>query len=160
VLAEFWTTMRHAVIAAERLLADRASDTALVDAFCAMWSAFGDFLSVADEGLFLLVARDRDGREPSAVFEGADRRVKRLSRATVAIIGRLQGVPPRGSECLLRATSLSGALWVFYFLRRSVLRGLRRRELGPDDRAAIKRINAEHTRACLNAIIAQRPHRG
>jgi hypothetical protein len=62
-------------------------------------------------------------------------------------------VSPRRSDCLLRATSLSGQLWIFYFLRRSVLRGLRRRSLGADTLAAIKRINGEHTRACLNAMI-------
>jgi AcrR family transcriptional regulator len=156
VVAAFWTAMRDVVIAAERLLAERASDQALVDAFCAMWSEFGEFLGVADEGLFLLVARDQSGREPDAVFEGTDRRVQRLSRAAVAIIGRLLDLPPGSAECALRAASLSGPLWVFYFMRRSVLRALRRRELGSTDAAMIKRITAEHTRACLNAMIAAR----
>jgi len=159
VASQFWTTMRQAVLAAERGLAERASDETLVEAFCAMWSAFGDFLSVADEGLFLLVARDQLGREPSAVFDGGDRRVRRLTRAAAGIIGRLQRLPSRRSECVLRAASLSGSLWVFHFLRRGVLRGLRRREFGTVQLAAIRRISGEQTRACLHAMIAQRSRR-
>jgi len=159
VATQFWEKMRDVVVAAELRLAEGASDRALVDAFCAMWDAFGDFLTVADDGLFLLVARDQFGREPSAIFEGGDRRVLRLTRAAAAIIGRLQRIPPRTPESVLRATSLSGFLWVFYFLRRSVLRSLRRGALGAAQVTAIKRIAAEQTRACLGALIAERPRR-
>jgi AcrR family transcriptional regulator len=159
VATEFWTTMRHVVVDAELKLAERASDASLVDAFCAMWSKFADFLSVADESLFLLVARDQIGREPRAIFEGGDRRVRRLTHAAAAIIGRLLGSSQGEAECVLRATSLSGPLWVFCFLRRSVLRGLHRRALAPAHVSAIKSICAEQTRACLNDLIAQRSGR-
>jgi AcrR family transcriptional regulator len=159
VATQFWNTMRHVVVAAELRLTERASDQRLVDAFCAMWDEFGEFLSVAEGGLFLLVARDQIGREPNALFEGGDRRVQRLHRAAAAIIGRLQRSPPGAPESILRAASLSGSLWVFHFLRRSVLRGLRRRALGAAQVTAVKRIAAEQTRACLNALIAQRSRR-
>ena len=159
IVSRVWEYMSDAVDGAERVLADDADDTELIEAFCAIQAQLAEFMFTSQDAddWRLFMARQQAGAGPTAGFQVIYERVsKRISNVTSAIVGRLLGRPADDEETLIRTMALSGQLTVFQVARRSVLTKLNWDAVDADRLALLKRIVREQTGALLRSMASAR----
>jgi TetR/AcrR family transcriptional regulator, regulator of cefoperazone and chloramphenicol sensitivity len=160
IVARVWEQMSAAIGSAERAVARESTDSALIEAFCAIQEQFAEFLITPQDtnDWRLFMARQQAGMGPAAGFQIVYQRFsKRIFSVTGTIVGRLLGRPADDIETLIRATALLGQMMVFQVSRRTALALLDWEEIDAERLAIIKRIIREHTVALLRAMIAARP---
>jgi AcrR family transcriptional regulator len=163
VVSQAWSAVQDPVVSAERLLARKADDGSLIEAFCAIQFQLADFLNGASGNWLQWMARDDFDREPRSGWRRILRRIRRVMRVKAAIIGRLLGREAADVENCIRDMSLTGQLLCFHLVRQSALSAPGLRDLDAGRLALIRRITREHTIASLRAMISMRaagPRRG
>jgi hypothetical protein len=156
VVAQAWSVMKEAVLGAERLLARKADDEALIEAFCAIQFKMADLLNGAAGNWLRWMARDGEELESRPGLQRIAHQIRRMMRVKAAIIGRLLGHEAGDAENRIRDMSLTGQLLCFHLLRRGALPALGLRDIDAEQLALIRRITREHTVASLRAMISMR----
>lgn len=154
-----WESLSPMVLEAERAIAERADDDALIEAYCNIQASAAEFkFKAADQDDWrLFMARQQAGLDPDIGSDAVLRRVSRRSFAVAAaIIGRLTGRGAADEETRVRALALSGQHQIFHVCRRMALVLLDWDEIDAAGQALIKRVVRDHTRDALRAITAER----
>ena len=159
VVAQTWSVMKEAVLGAERLLARKADDEALIEAFCAIQFKMADLLNGAAGNWLRWMARDGAEPESRPGLQRIAHQIRRMMRVKAAIIGRLLGREASDAENRIRDMSLTGQLLCFHLLRRGALPALGLRDIDAEQLALIRRVTREHTVASLRAMISMRAAR-
>jgi TetR/AcrR family transcriptional regulator, regulator of cefoperazone and chloramphenicol sensitivity len=160
MVARLWLYVGDATSRAAELLAKRAGNAELIDAYCAIQERMAEFLFSSNEpsdGL-LIIVREQAGFGLDGGFQLMYREVNaKLMSINSAVVGRLSGLPATADETRIRAMTLNGQVLMFLFLRRTLLaslgwdkfRGKKRVDL-------IKRIIRGNTEKLLNTMVKTR----
>jgi TetR/AcrR family transcriptional regulator, regulator of cefoperazone and chloramphenicol sensitivity len=154
-----WEYMSGVVDAAERVIAENASDAELIGAFCAIQVQLAEFMFTSQDAddWRLFMARLESGEGPPGGFQILYQHLNtRLSKVLSALVGRLLGRPADDEETLIRTMNLSGQLHVLQVARRSVLARLNCDRIDERRLNLLKRIIREHTGVLLRAMAKAR----
>jgi AcrR family transcriptional regulator len=151
--------MSEVAAAAERALAQKASDAELIERFCAVQGRLAEFMFTmkdADDWR-LFMARLQSGEGPPAGFQLIYQHVSgRITNVLAGIVGRLLGRPADDEETVIRTTTVSGQLHVFQVARLSVLARLNWDRVDGGRLELLKRILREHSTVLLHAMVKAR----
>jgi AcrR family transcriptional regulator len=140
---------------AERLLAEDAPQSALIEGYCAMVETMAEMLFGAAEsdGWSDFFATEQAGFGP-AIAMGIlrERFVDRLQDTGAGIIGRLMGKDPNDPEVRIRFLAIDGQFKIFHVARRAVLACLCWQDFSPEQVRLIKSVVVEQTRSLLASL--------
>ena len=154
VIARFWEFMRDVVERAESALAQEASDTDLIDAFCEVQMQWAEVSSSERSSAWRrLLERHHADIGPSfaanVYYEGITRRMFSIM---VAIVARLLNTSVENPETQVRAMALSGQLAILHSMPRTTLTVLKRDRIGAKELALFKSVVREHTTVVLRSF--------
>jgi len=156
IVARGWESMKGVIVAAEGLLAAGADDEALIDAFCDIQGTLADFLNESSGDWLLWMTREQTTSEPGTGFLLNHPTIKRIMRASRAIVARLLGRSVRDPESGVREMTLNGQLLRFYMMRGRSLHLLGWKDIDAAGLALLKRVVRQHSAAALRAMVAER----
>jgi AcrR family transcriptional regulator len=156
IVSQGWEAMRDVIVAAEALLAARAGDDALIEAYCNIQGRLADFLNGANGDWLLWMSREQSATEPGSRFLMNHRTIKRMIHARRAIIAQLLGRSVRDRESVVHEMTLTGELLRFYTMRSGSLDMLGWKSIDEAGLALIKRVVGLHSLAALRAMVAER----
>lgn len=156
--------MGEAIESAERIVADpKATDKALIDAFCELQHRKGGFMERGPEleGWNMFIAREQAGLGPEAGFKVFHERFSsRLAAVGANIVARLAGVPSDDEAIRIRAVCISTLGMAFRVMRRSVDCSMGwGTELNPERNRMVREAVLEQTRFLLERTVAEREER-
>lgn len=163
IATRIWNHLAEVVGRAEQILADNGSETALIEAFCAIQTqaAHWMFTSRATHDWRLFMARGQAGLGPPAGIEIINERVnRRVQNASVAIVGRLLGRSKTDEESLIRMLALGGQLVIFHMLRGNVLSTMKWDAIDAARGEFLTRLVNEQTAVLLRYFAANRDANG
>jgi AcrR family transcriptional regulator len=143
---------------AERLLAEDAPKSALIEGYCAIMETMTDLLfgEVEADGWSDFFATEQAGFGPGiAMGILRERFVDRLQDTGAAIIGRLMGKDKDDPEVRIRFFAIDGQFKIFHVARRAVLACLCWQDFSPEQVRLIKSVVVEQTRALLTSLAAR-----
>jgi AcrR family transcriptional regulator len=155
MIERLWLHVSEATARARELLAERAGNAELIEAYCTIQERIVDFMfsSRQPRDWVLIIFREQAGLGPDAGFRLMHKGMSaKLLAINSAIVGRLLGTPARSHETIIRTMTLNGALFAFFFLRRSLLDSLGWKGFAGKRVDFIKRIIRENTESLLNAM--------
>jgi AcrR family transcriptional regulator len=158
----FWAHAGRAATRLRELLAKRAADTDLIDAYCILQERMADFVFSSPEpsDWLLLMVREQADLGPEAGFQLMYREVSaKLIQINSAVVGRLIQRPATAEETLVRTMTLNGQLLMFVFHRRTLLTALGWERFHGTRARLIKRIIRENTEVLLMSIKKPRVQR-
>jgi TetR/AcrR family transcriptional regulator, regulator of cefoperazone and chloramphenicol sensitivity len=156
MVALLWSHMGGATTRARRLLARRAGNGELIEAYCAIQERLVDFMFSSRQPWHwaLIIVREQAGLGLDAGFRLMHKEISaKLMAINSAIVGRLTSTPARADETRIRTMTLNGQLFGFLFLRRSLLTSLGWDRFDGKRVDLIKRIVRESTERLLNAMV-------
>ena len=143
------------VLRLERLLAENAPNSALIEGYCAMIEVLADLLfgEAETSGWSAFFATEQSGFGAcSALPLLRERFVDRMQAVCAEVIGRLMGKSGVEMEMRLRSLAIDGQLKVFHLGRRAVLDCLGWDGFSPEHARLIKSITVEQTRTLLTSL--------
>ena len=159
IAEQAWDSLSEGVVEAERLIAERADDEALIEAYCDIQTRAAEFKfkAAGQDDWRLFMARQQAGLDPDIGFEAVFQRIStRIFAVAAAIIGRLTGRPADEEEVRIRAVALSGQFQVFHVCRRMALRLLDWEEIDAERQALVKKVVRDQTQELLRAFAAKK----
>jgi len=141
---------------AERLLADKAPESALVEAYCAVAESMME-LMFSPEGVSWsgFLGAEQAGFGPGTAYPILrERFADRLDRAFAGIVSRLCGAPAQSMDARLRVAAINGQYMIFLSKRPFALAILQTDALTTDQAQLIKSIVVDHTRTLLGRLSA------
>ena len=157
MIERLWLHVGEATARARELLAARAGNAELIEAYCTIQERMVEFVfsSRQHRDWVLIIFREQAGLGPDTGFrlmhEGMSAKLLAINSA---VVGRLLGTPTRSHETIIRTMTLNGALFAFFFLRRSLLVSLGWKGFTGKRVDLIKRIIRENTERLLNAMVS------
>ncbi len=145
-----------AVERGERLLAEDAPASALIDAYCAVMESLGDLLfgEAEESGWSAFFATEQAGFGAcSALSLMRERFVDRMLDVNAGVIGRLMGKSPDDVEIRIRSQAIEGQLKIFHLGRRALIECLGWETIAPEHGRMIKSIAVEQTRTLLKSLV-------
>ena len=139
---------------AERLLAENAPESALVEAYCAVVESMIE-LMFSPEGVSWsgFLGAEQAGFGPGTAYPILRERFSdRLDRAFSEIVSRLSGAKPESMDARLRVAAINGQYMVFLSKRPLALAILRTDALTSDQARMVKSIVIDHTRTLLSRL--------
>jgi AcrR family transcriptional regulator len=159
MVTRFWAHVGIAAAHMRDLLAKRAGDAELIDAYCILQERMADFVFSSPEpsDWLLLIVREQAGLGPDAGFRLMYREVSaKLIEINSAVVGRLMRRSAAAEETLVRTMTLNGQLLMFVFHRRTLLTALGWESFYGERTGLIKRIIRENTEGLLTTMIRRR----
>ncbi len=139
---------------AERLLADNAPESALVEAYCAVAESMIELI-FSPEGVSWsgFLGAEQAGFGPGTAYPILrERFADRLDRAFSGIVGRLTGDPATSMDARLRVAAINGQYMIFLSKRPLALAILQTEALTADQARLVKSIVIDHTRTLLSRL--------
>ena len=139
---------------AERLLADNAPESALVEAYCAVSESMIE-LMFSPEGVSWsgFLGAEQAGFGPGTAYPILrERFADRLDRAFSAIVARLSGDPAKSMNARLRVAAINGQYMIFLSKRPLALAILQTEALTADQARLVKSIVIDQTRTLLSRL--------
>jgi TetR/AcrR family transcriptional regulator, regulator of cefoperazone and chloramphenicol sensitivity len=159
IVARVWDFVAPVVEHAERLVADGADDTALIEAFCDIQAKLAEFMFTAQdaEDWSLFMARLHAGEGPPGGFKILyECMAKRISSVTSTIVGLLIGRPAEDEETVIRTVSLTGQVTVFQARKRGVMMKLNWDRVDAHRLSMLQRVVREQTEIVLRSMVGMR----
>ena len=139
---------------AERLLAEKAPESALVEAYCAVAESMIE-LMFSPEGASWsgFLGAEQAGFGPGTAFPILrERFADRLDRVFSEIVARLSGASAESMDARLRVAAINGQYMVFLSKRPLAVAILRTDALTPDQARTVKSIVIDQTRTLLSRL--------
>jgi AcrR family transcriptional regulator len=139
---------------AERLLADAAPATALVEAYCAISESLIELMFGPEGAVWsAFLGAEQAGFGPGKAYPiFLERFAARLDRALSAIVSRLSGVDASSMVVRLRVAAINGQYLVFLNRRSWVLAVMGVDTLTAEQARLVKSIVIDHTRTLLSRL--------
>lgn len=140
---------------AERMLAEDAPASALIEAYCAIIESLADLLfgEAESSGWSAFFATEQAGFGAcSALPLLRERFVDRMQGVCAGLIGRLTGKSADDLETRLRSMAIDGQLKIFHLGRGAVFQCLGWDAFGPEQARLIKSIVVDQTRTLLTSL--------
>jgi len=151
------------VARAERLLAEAAPASALVEAYCAVSESLIELMLDPEGRVWsAFLGAEQAGFGPGTAYPiFLERFAARLDRALAGIVGRLSGADAPSTEARLRVAAINGQYMVFLNKRPWALAVMEADALTPELARLVKTIVIDHTRTLLSRLSSPNgPHRG
>jgi len=148
---------------AERLLADAAPATALVEAYCAVSESLVELMFGPEGALWsAFLGAEQSGFGPGTAYPiFLERFGARLDRALSGIVSRLSGADSPSTVARLRVAAINGQYMVFLNKRPWALAVMDADALTPEQARLVKTIVIDHTRTLLSRLSPDEgPHIG
>lgn len=139
---------------AERLLAEKAPPSALVEAYCAVSESIIELMFGPEGSVWsAFLGAEQAGFGPGTAYPiFRTRFAERLDRALSGIVSRLSGADVPSLEARLRVAAINGQYTAFLNKRPWALAVLNEEALTPDHARLVKTIVMEQTRALLSRL--------
>jgi len=148
---------------AERLLAEGAPATALVEAYCAVSESIVELMFGREGAVWsAFLGAEQAGFGPGKAYPiFRERFLERADHALSSIVSRLSGGDTPSTEARLRVAAINGQYMVFLNKRPFALAMMETDGLTPEHARLVKTIVIDHTRALLSRLsAADGPHSG
>jgi AcrR family transcriptional regulator len=148
-------TVEPVVGRAERLLAQGAPQSALIEGYCAIIETMAEMLfgEAETSGWSDFFATEQAGFGPAVALQILrEQFIDRMQDVCAGIIGRLTGKAANDPETRIRFFAIDGQFKIFHVARRSVLQCLSWQDFSPEQVLMIKAIVVEQTRTLLTSL--------
>ncbi|MDB5482976.1 MAG: transcriptional regulator, TetR family [Caulobacteraceae bacterium] len=146
---------------AERLLAEKAPATALVEAYCAVSESIVELMFGPEGAVWsAFLGAEQAGFGPGKAYPiFRERFLERADHALSSIVSRLSGDDTPSTEARLRVAAINGQYMVFLNKRPFALAMMKTNGLTPEHARLVKTIVIDHTRTLLSRLSSDEgPH--